>query len=397
MNTFFSSLCRQTNRSQTNRSAACTRLVVALLVVHVAKISVLAQEAGDESKPKDPLGIKLLEMDLIAASRTIAKHDLNDDRTLSGTEWGRLNWSREDIRPFDLNRSGDLQYVEVTLKLAAERAEAGIVQMDSILANRYTSRYDSNRDGKLQLSELENNAFSDEIETYDRNSDDELSADEFIRGLAFERGIREQLGVKGCDQGGAMSLLNRGDSNGDRQLSREELDAVDLEVASMKFDRNDNERLSVMELAECLADRRIRMGMTPSDQLLARNVIRKSDPDGDGLVPAGVFRQADGDLELGSADEDGDGNLSLLEMETYLAKRRKHLEYDDDAAQRASILIGRNDRDSDRKLSKSELVASGADRDSPLSPQKLRLIDQNGDSAIDFRELARFIQRTQRP
>lgn len=382
---------------RTNGSAACTRLIVVLFVAHVATCSALAQDATEDSEPTDPLGIKLLEMDLIAASKTITKHDLNDDRALSRTECERLNWSLDEIRPFDLNRSGDLQYVEVTLKLAAERAKAGIVQMDSVLADRYTARYDRNRDGKLQLSELEDNTFSDQIESYDRNSDGELSADEFIRGLAFERGVRDQLGVKGCDQGGAMSLINRGDSNGDRQLSRDELDEIDIDIASMKFDRNDNDRLSVMELAECLADRRMRMGMTPSDQLLARNVIRRSDPDGDGLVPAGAFRQADGDLDLGSADGDGDGNLSLLEMETYLAKRRKRLGFDDDAAQRASILIGRNDRDSDRKLSKPELVASGADRNSPISPEKLNSIDQDGDSKIDMQELARFIQKTRRP
>ena len=102
---------------------------------------------------------------------------------------------------------------------------------------------------------------------YDRNSDDELSPDELIRGLAFERKFRDELGIKGCDQGGAMSLINRGDANADRQLASDELAAVDLDAATMKFDRNENQRLSVSELAEYLADRRMRLGMTPSDQL----------------------------------------------------------------------------------------------------------------------------------
>ncbi|WP_145220958.1 hypothetical protein [Planctomycetes bacterium TBK1r] len=355
--------------------------------------------AQDDSAPAEPLSIKLLEMDLTATAKLFARHDLDDDGALSKSEYERLKWTSEDIRPFDLNRSGDLQQVEVTLKLAAERERAGIVQMDSILADRYTKRYDSNRDGKLQLRELENNTFSDQIESYDRNSDDELSADELIRGLAFERKFRDELGVKGCDQGGAMALINQGDLNGDRQLGGDELGAVDLDSATMKFDRNDNESLSVSELAEYLADRRMRMGMTPSDQLLARNVIRRSDPDGDGLVPANLFRQADPDPDpdLGSPDENGDGLLSLLEIETYLAKQRKLLGFDDESANRASILIARNDSNGDRKLSKAELKASGANRDSPLFPEKLSLIDQDGDAAIDMKELARFIQKTRRP
>ena len=359
--------------------------------------SLLAQDDGTPpSEPSEPLSIKLLEMDLTATAKLFARHDLDDDGTLSKSEYERLTWTSEDIRPFDLNRSGDLQQVEVTLKLAAERERAGIVQMDSILADRYTKRYDSNRDGKLQLRELDNNTFSDQIESYDRNSDDELSADELIRGLAFERRFRDELGVKGCDQGGAMALINQGDLKGDRQLGGDELGAVGLDSATMKFDRNDNESLSVSELAEYLADRRMRMGMTPSDQLLARNVIRRSDPDGDGLVPATLFRQADSDPALGSPDENGDGLLSLLEIETYLAKKRKLLGFDDESANRASILIARNDSNGDRKLSKSELTTSGADRDSPLSPQKLSQIDQDGDAAIDMKELARFIQKTRR-
>ncbi len=382
---------------RSNRSAACLLLLAVCFTGLHTTPTLIAQDDSAPAEPSDPLAIKLLEMDLTATAKLFARHDLDDDGALSKSEYERLKWTSEDIRPFDLNRSGDLQQVEVTLKLAAERERAGIVQMDSILADSYTKRYDSNRDGKLQLRELENNTFSDQIESYDRNSDDELSADELIRGLAFERKFRDELGVKGCDQGGAMALINQGDLNGDRQLGGDELDAVGLDSATMKFDRNDNESLSVSELAEYLADRRMRMGMTPSDQLLARNVIRRSDPDGDGLVPANLFRQADPDPDLGSPDENGDGLLSLLEIETYLAKQRKLLGFDDESANRASILIARNDSNGDRKLSKAELKASGANRDSPLFPEKLSLIDQDGDAAIDMKELARFIQKTRRP
>ncbi len=383
-------------RCRFSGATVCLFLLVACMVGRVSTSLLFAQEDHSPPKLEDPLAIQLLEMDLTAAAKVLMRHDLDDDGQLSKSECERLKWSSEDIRPYDLNRSGDLQRVEITLKFAAERKEAGIVQMDSILADRYTKRYDSNRDGKLQLEELEDNTFSDQIDSYDRNSDDELSPDELIRGLAFERKFRDELGIKGCDQGGAMSLINRGDANGDRQLASDELDTVDLSSATMMFDRNNNRLLSVSELAEYLADRRKQMGLTPSDQLLARNVIRKADSDNDGFIPANLFRQADSDLYLGSPDENSDGSLTLLEIETYLAKQRKRLGFDDEAAQRASILIARNDSNSDRKLSESELVASGANRDSPLSPHKLKLIDQDGDTAIDMKELARFIQKTGR-
>ncbi|MGB7325943.1 MAG: hypothetical protein WBD31_13795 [Rubripirellula sp.] len=369
-------------------------LIVHGLIALVASSALWAQEDRNEPDDKDPLTIKLLEMDLLAATRAIAKHDLDDDGTLSKTECERLHWNGDVIGLFDLNRSGDLQRVEITLKFAAEREETGIVQMDSVLADRYTKRYDRNRDGKLQLDELRDNTFSDQIDSYDRNSDDELSPNELIRGLASERKFRDVLGIKGCDQGDAMSLINQGDGDSDRKLASDELNAIGLDLSVVKFDRNNDQLLSVSELAEYLADRRMGMGMTQSDQLLARNLIRKADQDGDGLIPANLFQQSETNGDLGDPDKNGDGNLSLLELESYFARRRKQLGYDDEAAQRASVLIARNDLNTDRKLSKSELLASGADRNSPLSPERLTLVDQDGNSEIDLQELARFIQKT---
>ena len=95
-----------------------------------------------------------------------------------------------------------MQHVELALRMADGRIKDGIVQMDSTLADRYMQQYDANRDRKLSLDELAKNFFTDAPETFDTNSDDEISPSELIRGLAFERRFRDELGIKGCDQGG---------------------------------------------------------------------------------------------------------------------------------------------------------------------------------------------------
>ena len=179
-----------------HRSKTGLLWLVTFLVAGSARSTLFAQDGSVQAKSEDPLAIKLLEMDLIAASKIFTRHDLDDDGKLSKSECERLQWSSDEIRPFDLNRSGDLQYVEITLMLATKREAAGIVQMDSILADRYTKRYDSNRDGKLQLSELENNTFSDQIDTYDRNSDDELSP----RRIDSRIGVRTQVSRRAWNQ-----------------------------------------------------------------------------------------------------------------------------------------------------------------------------------------------------
>ena len=348
------------------------------------------REASPEA-PREPLAIELLKMDLDAAKSTLNRHDLDDDRSLSKNEFERLGWQGDEVKRFDLNRSGDLPYIEVALKLGDKRIDDGIVQMDDTLAQRYTAQYDANRDGKLSLEELQENVFTDQLDAFDRNSDGELSSVELLRGLAFERRFRTELGIKGCDQGGAMKLINRGDQDGDKRIDADELPATGLASKTMDFDRNDDGKLAVSELAECLASRRNRLGLTPSDQLNVRSLMRQLDGDGDGQVVVAELLSPNPESPLSKADTNGDGKITELELETEFGKTRKELGFDDDDANRARVLIQRNDSDGNRKLSKSELTASGADRNSPLSPTKLSRTDQDKDGEIDARELAKSL------
>ena len=143
------------------------------------------QQAPGQTEPRDPASITLIPMDLTNAELALRAHDLNDDGSLNETEWNRLNWTADEIRRFDLNRNNQMQHVEIALKLVDRRLDEGIVQMDSILAERYMKQYDANRDNRLAMSELSNNSFTDAPESYDKNSDDELTHTELIRGLAF--------------------------------------------------------------------------------------------------------------------------------------------------------------------------------------------------------------------
>ena len=255
-------------------------------------------------------------------------------------------------------------------------------------------QYDANRDNRLAMSELSKNSFTDVPESYDKNSDDELTQIELIRGLAFERKFRDELGIKGCDQGGAMKLINRGDQNGDRQIDQDELRQAGLPSAALKFDRNDNKRLSVSELAECLAERRNRLGLNPSDQLAARGILRQMDRDGSGTIEAGEVPPGTPNAFLLNCDKNKDGDVTELELERSYGDRRKELGYDDQDLERASTLVQRNDSDRSKSLSRSELAASGADRNSPLSPSKLTTIDKDKDGKMSVDELAKYLKKT---
>ncbi|MGB7345116.1 MAG: hypothetical protein WBD20_12955 [Pirellulaceae bacterium] len=344
--------------------------------------------------PRDPMSITMLKMDLDAAQAALNRHDLNDDGSLNERELERLSWGSDELKRFDLNRSGDLQHVEIALKFADRRVDDGIVQMDATLAEKYTRQYDANHDGKLSLDELSKNVFTDQLDAFDQDSDGELSSRELIAGLAFERRFRDELGIKGCDQGGAMKLIGRGDQNADKCIDRDELKQISLSEKAMKFDRNVNGKLSVSELAEMLASRRNQLGLTPSDQLSVREMLTRLDRDRDGeIVVADLPPQPPGSTLL-EFDADGDGKITEIEMERHMGKRRKELGYDDDHAKRAGILIQRNDSDRSRTLSKSELTASGSDRNSPLSPDKMLAIDADKDGQLSLEELARYLAKT---
>ena len=136
------------------------------------------------------------------------------------------------------------------------------------------------------------------------------------------------------------------------------------------------------------------MGLTPSDQLAARGMLRQMDRDGDGVIPVAEIPAVRADQRLPNWDLNSDGKITELELETFFGERRKELGFDDEDSDRATTLIQRNDSDGSRSLSKSELVASGSDRNSPLSPTKLPLIDEDRDSQIDMHELARYLKKT---
>ena len=134
-------------------------------------------------------------------------------------------------------------------------------------------------------------------------------------------------------------------------------------------------------------------------------MFQRMDRDRDGIIMAAelpVVRNATNQPgapnQPGAAppnfDQNGDGKITELELETYFGDRRKELGFDDEDADRAATLIQRNDADGNRSLSRSELVASGADRNSPLSPEKLPVIDNDKDGKISMPELARYLKKT---
>ncbi len=357
-------------------------------------IATSQDESRTPSQDKAPLDAVVIPMDLTGATTALEHHDLDDNGSLSKVELERFGIKFNDVKRYDLNHTGDLQQFEYALKLATEREAAGIQQYDSFLRDKYMRQYDKNKDGKLSFEEMAKNTFTDELDTYDKNNDEQITSKELIHGLAWERRFRDELGIKGCDQGGAMKLLENGDKNGNRQLDEKEAATIGLESEVFRFDHNEDNTLTISELAECLASRRQTVGINPSDQFRIRAILRRRDKDCDGAISSDEMLPEEANSESSKCDYDEDGMVTEAELERYFGLLRRELNYDDQDLKRAWVLIHRNVGPRGQSLTRQDLVASGGDRSSVLDPDKFPLIDKDKNSRIDVTELARYLKQT---
>ncbi len=352
----------------------------------------LGHAQGQSSK--DLYSLVLIAADLEDASKTLSLCDLNDDGHLDQDEQKNLKW-RDSVRKVDLNRDGDLSHLEIAIHFASQRDENDVQQIDRTVATRAMRKNDSNGNGQIDREEI-TSAWPEDPDEIDVDGDGILTLSELTNAFAFRRIVRAEIGIIGVDQGWAIKIRNRFDRDQDGKLSADEWKSTPMPSKPDDFDEDDDTRLSVMEIATMLAKHRQKLGLTAKDQLGARAMISRFDRDFDGTVSEEEWKpfeqvMADSIEKLRELDEDKDGNITLLEIERQLSKRRDEMGYTDQDAAAAKRLIQRHDKNLDQRIQKDELKESSGG--GYLGREAMPQVDRNEDGSINQDELARYLAR----
>jgi len=366
-------------------------MVAFILVLSIVALSAIPVVAEDpDLKPGE---LVLIPHDLAYASQTIVKYDRDEDGFVDENEQDRIPW-RDDLSVFDVDKNKKYSHLEFALRCAAIRAKDGIEQVDYEFAQKDLLRFDLNRNGQLEASEMVPECPIVASE-YDKNHDGLVTLREIATQFAFDRHVREELGIMGVDNGGALKLINRYDEDKDRKLDEEEQSKARIETEASAFDNDEDGKMSVLELATMLAKRRMTLGLSKSDQLLARRILKRLDKNKDGLIHWEEYGENGPNpqqlTEFQYFDRDNDRVVTEFEVEKKFGEKRKEKGFDDDSSATARRMLARYDANRDNHLDEAEYTKAKHDKSIPA--QSLREIDIDNDKKLSFFEIARFIHR----
>ncbi|MEM1227853.1 MAG: hypothetical protein AAGJ40_19345 [Planctomycetota bacterium] len=343
---------------------------------------------------QEAYSLQLIASDLDDANQLISKYDINDDGAIDSDERQRLDPTMITAR-HDLNRDGRLTQVELALFAAGQRNEKGIEAIDRTVAERSMRKHDTNRNGQIDPSEI-SPAWPEQPDEIDVNRDGILTLSELTEAFAIRRFVRQEVGIIGVDQGWAIKIRNRHDNDRDGHLGDQEWSNTPLPGMPTAFDHDNDGRLSLMEIATMLAKHRQKLGLTAQDQLGLRAAIQPLDQDFNGILDpdeynAVMANQPESLERLLQWDTDGNGSVTLAEMETKVSQIRAAKGYTDAHAAEARRIVQRQDGNRNQRIDMSELVSESTT--GFMSQADLPNVDQDGDMAINTDELAKHIAR----
>ena len=369
-------------------------------------LSVWPAFGQDEPTRDELMKMELIPFDLNAASRTMTVYDRDDSRSLEKIEYERLPW-RDDALDFDIDKNGELTHLEVGVRQAFLRSKAGITEIDVGNANTFLSRHDKNRNGQLDPNEIEESGWPTEPDEFDTNRDGVITKQELLVQLAFDRGLRVEMGIEGVDQGRALKMIGRFDADGDKKLDESEYGKAPIPKPGSEFDEDGDKKLSSLELATMYAVHRRDKGLSHYDVKKVQGIFAQHDRDGDGRIPLGpdiehVKKQLGEDVkefsfaespvtnrlkgQLGKFDSNNDNVVTIAEVENRLAEVRKRLGYAQAEYQKAQQMITRYDSNRSKYIEEHELDA--AVQAGQLPKNLFEIGDKNKDGRINQEELS---------
>ncbi|MBC8351253.1 MAG: EF-hand domain-containing protein [Planctomycetes bacterium] len=170
---------------------------------------------------------------------------LNEEEAVPGI-WPIDPWSQ------DANRNHELEAVEIAAVFGKFKQDAGIENGHELGAERAMARYDKDRNGRLDLGEIERGRWPKEWETFDANEDGFLTAFELAARFAAKQ---RTLGVDRRTIDKAEALIRSYDRNRNGQVDMQEMlefradvGAIDTDTF-LRLDTDGNQKLTKVELA----------------------------------------------------------------------------------------------------------------------------------------------------
>jgi Ca2+-binding EF-hand superfamily protein len=345
----------------------------------------------------DLYSLILAPIDLTDAGRLMTVCDPDEDGFIDGSEQARLRW-KDGIEEFDLNRDGKLTHLELAVRFAKIRSDAGVEQTHVNNAKIFLRRHDKNGNGQLDSEEIAGGWPSDP-EEFDADRDGNISLGEIAKRFAYMAGLRREMGIEQVDQVTAIRTVRKFDQDKDQQLSEDEQSGAFLPLPAKDFDEDNDGRLSIMEIATMLAKNRRDLGMSKSDLAKVRSVFERYDQNADGKIDEAEFASASfagagGVNPLSELDQNQDGQLTQLEVQQTMAQSRKSLGFNDDHLAEARKLMTRHDKNRSTFIEEAELY------DEPGTGQLQKLVlrraDQDGDQRVSLLELAKYLADQER-
>lgn len=387
-------MCRKTNQSSPVLAGTA---VIALLLLNGGALAQSKGEPGSstlasaQEKPADLYSTIMIAADLQDATQAMTIHDPDEDGFIDKDEQRKLSW-RSEVKEYDLNKDGKLTHLEVAIRFAKERSKDGVTQFDRNNAQRFMRRKDRNGNGQLDPDEIAQ-GWPANPEEMDRNGDGIITLSEMATRFAYNRGYRRFVGIETVDQTEAIRLRNQYDADKDGKLSADEAPSQFLPAKLSDIDENDDDLLTLDELATGLARHRLELGLSTSDQAQARSLIRMSDFNQDGMVTREEMAEAPTSSNTKEFFEDydtnSDGTVTMLEVEKLFAQRRKTKGYSDEDYTNAARLMTRHDRNRSTFVEKNELL--DLPRPGQLSTPQMAKIDTNKDEKLSIDEIAKFL------
>ncbi len=242
--------------------------------------------------------------------------------------------------------------------------------------------YDLDEDGFVDNGEMSRIPWRDDAKDFDFNRDGKLSHLEFA---VHQAKLRDDVGITALDVNSAKTKLRRFDKNKNGQLDEEEIERGWPNGPPDDYDRNHDGIVTLGELTRHFAfarGLRRELGIEGVDHSGAGRLIQKFDTNKDGELDDEETAKTYLPSRLADFDEDSNGKLTIVELETMLSKHRRQLGLTISDQQKINSLFSRQDWNADGRIEARE----GAGFEATRSPE-MTDYDTDKDGVVTRKEV----------
>lgn len=278
--------------------------------------------------------------------------------------------------------------VEAQIQVPKDPYSLVLIRADLEDADKTLSMRDLDDDGALSEAEWAKLEWASKASQADLNRDKKLTQPEIALYFASQR---KESDVEQIDRTVAERSMRKHDLNRNGQIDPNEITPAWPEEPQ-EIDVNSDGILTLSELTNAFAFRRVvrrEIGIIGVDQGWAIKIRNRFDRDRDGGLNPDEWDGTPLPSSPEDFDEDGDKQLTLMEIATMLAKHRQKLGLTANDQLSARALIQGLDRNFDGTISKEELQPF--EEQHPQVPEQLKAYDTNGDGNTTLMEIEKVL------